>query len=82
MEGEEALDQDEITDITTNFLACQSSMQTSSQKDVHDFMQKYCNDEAFEKTYEYYFNLSQVYLKDQCTEQGLKTLKDAFEKSK
>lgn len=45
-------------------------------------MASYCNDEAFEKTYEYYFNLSQVYLKDQCTEEGLKILKEAYEKSK
>lgn len=63
-EGEEPLDQDEITDITTNYLACQASVQKSSQEEVQNFLQQYCSDSGFEQTYEYFFNLSQVYLKD------------------
>lgn len=58
IEGEEPLDQDEITDITTNYLACQSSVQKSSQQDVKKFLQQYCSDSGFEQTYEYFFNLS------------------------
>ena len=40
-EGEEPLDQDEITDITTNYLACQASVQKSSQEEVQNFLQQY-----------------------------------------
>ena len=54
----ETLDQDEITDISTNYLACQSSVQKSSQAEVEKFLKEHCSDPAFEQTYEYYFNLS------------------------
>jgi hypothetical protein len=49
---------------------------------VEKFIAKYCEGSNFEKTYEFFFNLSQVYLKDQCTQESLKQLRDAFEKSK
>ena len=74
------LDQDEVADIATNYLACQSSI--GNKQDVEKFIAKYCESSSFEKTYEFYFNLSQVYLKDQCTEASLKQLRDAYEKSK
>lgn len=49
---------------------------------MEKFLKEHCSDPGFEQTYEYFFNLSQVYLKDQCTDLALKTLKDSFEKSK
>jgi HD superfamily phosphohydrolase len=79
-QGAADLDQDEVADILTNYLACQSSNRAANTKEVESFLSKYSD--SFEKTYEYYFNLSQVYLKDSCTEMSLKQLREAYEKSK
>lgn len=81
-DGTNELDQDEVADIVTNYLACQSSNLGSSTQQVEKFISKYCESPQFEKTYEFYFNLSQVYLKDHCTDQSLKKLREAYEKSK
>lgn len=79
-EGVETLDEDEIMDTLTNFLACSSNQKESSQAAVNE-ISKYCG-AGFEKTYEYFFNLSQVYLKDNMTEESIQGLRDAYEKSK
>ena len=50
------LDQDEVADIATNYLACQSSI--GNRQEVEKFIAKYCENSSFEKTYEFYFNLS------------------------
>ena len=56
--AEEKLDADEVTDIIVNFLACESSLAHSSLDEIRELQQKYCSSEGFEKTYEYFFNLS------------------------
>lgn len=56
-------DQDEVADILTNYLACQSNNLEAKSQDIEKFIQRY-GEGNFEKTYEFYFNLSQVYLKD------------------
>lgn len=51
-------DKDEVSDIVTNLLAC-----ASNYPDYTDAVNKLINALAFDKTYEFYFNLSQVELK-------------------
>ena len=51
---------EDASDIVVNYLACQSSVAGESTKDV----EKSLPELSFEKSYEYHFNLSQVYLKD------------------
>ena len=49
---------DEITDSMTNYLACQASGADESLKVIEDLINKMPNES--EKTYELYFNLSQI----------------------
>jgi hypothetical protein len=46
-------DKDEVSDIITNLLAC-----SSNYPEYSEAIQKLINGLAFEKTYEFYFNLS------------------------
>ena len=55
-----ALDKDEVIDVVTNFMACQSSVPTTTTTKVEKIIQQYCSDPDIEKEkhYEFYFNLS------------------------
>ena len=60
------MDVEDASDIVVNYLACQSSLLTESTQDVEKSLPSF----AFEKSYEYHFNLSQVYLKDGFTQKA------------
>jgi len=68
LEGEEGkLAADEQLDIITNYLACHASLPPSESqiKEVEQFMSEFgsANDgQDSQKSYEYYFNLAQIYL--------------------
>ena len=82
VEGAEELDDDEITDIVTNYLACSTNEEQASTDKVNAIISKYCGSNESDKTYEFFFNLSQVYLKDNLTEKAIDGLRQAFNKSK
>ena len=82
VEGAEELDDDEITDIVTNYLACSTNDEQASTEKINDLLNKYCGSNNENKTYEFFFNLSQVYLKDNLTEKAINGLREAFNKSK
>lgn len=79
----QTLDKDEVVDIVTNFMACQSSVVSQTSKKVEKIIQKFCSDPEIEeeKHYEFYFNLSQIYLKDDDPESALQYLREAFKKA-
>lgn len=83
-EGEQgaSLDKDEVIDVVTNFIACQSSVPSITTTKVEKIIEQYCSDPDIqnEKHYEFYFNLSQIYLKDDDPEQALHYLREAFKK--
>ena len=56
--AEGKLEADEIMDIITNYLACQSSIGHSSIEEIQGLLQNYCNGDTYEKTYEFFFNMS------------------------
>ena len=62
-EGEDqevALENDEVIDIITNYLACQSSVPSNTITKAEKIIEQYCSDAEIqnEKHYEFYFNLS------------------------
>ena len=77
-ESEDKLEADEVSDIVVNYLACHSSTSQQSSADVEKFISRF---HGFEETYEYSFNLSQVYLKDGRTEEALACLRKAYTKA-
>ena len=82
-EGAETLEKDEIVDIVTNYLACQSSVTNKTIEKVEKIIKDYCSDPGIEseKHYEFFFNLSQIYMKDDDPEQSLFYLRQAFKKA-
>ena len=64
-------------------MACQSSVPSQTTKHVEKVIEEYCSDPSIqeEKHYEFYFNLSQIYLKDDDPEQALHYLREAFKKA-
>jgi translation initiation factor 2B subunit (eIF-2B alpha/beta/delta family) len=60
--GEENLEGNEIMDIITNYLACESAIGKSSVQEIQNLVDTYCSRDDVEKTYEFFFNLSQVHL--------------------
>lgn len=79
--AEGKLDADEVMDIITNYLACESSLAHSSMEEIKELQESYCAGAGFEKTYEFFFNLSQVHLKDARNEEALALLKQAYDKA-
>jgi len=72
------LEADEVSDIIVNYLACQSSTSSKSTEEVKKVMAQFS---GFDQTYEYFFNLSQVYLKDDMVDESLKCLRSAYDKA-
>ena len=81
--GPISLDNDEVIDIVTNYLACKSSVSNETKNQVEKLIQEYCSSPEIEneKHYEFYFNLSQIYMKDDDPEQSLFYLREAFKKA-
>lgn len=68
-------------DLATNYFACSS--QGSSLSKIQSIVESYCqNISEQERTYEFYFNLAQCYLKEGHSETALETLKKACNKAK
>jgi hypothetical protein len=55
-----SLDNDEVIDIVTNYLACKSSVPNDTINNVEKLIEQYCSEAEIEneKHYEFYFNLS------------------------
>lgn len=60
---------DEVSDIITNLLACAANQEDSIQS-----IEGLAQGVQFDKTYEYFFNLSQVRMKQQLHQEALKVL--------
>ena len=74
---------DDIIDIVTNYMACQSSLAKVDWNEVELFLKKYCGDIPDDKKhYEYFFNLSQINLNAHDVKEAVQNLKIAFEKAK
>ena len=78
IDNKSEIESEDVSDIIVNYLACQSSIGTGSNEEIEQTLKPF---EGFEMTYEYYFNLSQVYLKDGLNEESYKCLRDAYEKA-
>ena len=74
----ERLEADEVSDIIVNYLACQSS---TSGECLAEIQKVIGNNKGFDETYEYYFNLSQVYLKEGHVQKSVELLEQAYEKA-
>lgn len=72
------LDKDEVPDVIVNCLACISSSDKLSIEQTEHLLKKF---EGLEKSYEFYFNLSQVYLKNDQSDLAIKFLRDAHDKA-
>ena len=66
-------------DLATNYFACSSQAQSLSKVHVEAFCKNISEEQ---RTYEFYFNLAQVYLKEGDTLTALETLKKACNKAK
>lgn len=74
------LPEDEVMDVATNFLACMASLKTPNLAEVEGFIRDYVEGRG-DKTYEYYFNLSQVQLLARHTEAAIQNIKVAFDRA-
>lgn len=72
------LEAEDVSDILVNYLACQSSQATTSLEEVNKLVSDY---QGAAETYEYLFNLSQIYLKLGENETAYKFLKEAHDKA-
>ena len=63
-------------DLATNYFACASSSQGQCLSKVQSIVESFCkNISEEERTYEFYFNLAQVFLKEGDPLTALETLK-------
>lgn len=62
IQADENLEGNEIMDIITNYLACESAIGKSTAQEIQSMVENYCSRDDIEKTYEFFFNLSQVHL--------------------
>jgi tetratricopeptide (TPR) repeat protein len=76
-EGEK-LEADEVSDIIVNYLACQSCTSDECLAQIQKVIDQ---NKGFDETYEYFFNLSQVYLKEGHIQQSIDLLEQAYEKA-
>lgn len=65
--------EDEVADIFTNLLAC-----ASNSEDLIPTVERLADGFKFDKTYEYFFNQSQVEMKQELHQQALQTLLKSF----
>ena len=70
------LDSDEIQDVIVNCLACICSSDSITIEHTQQLLKKF---EGLEKSYEFYFNLSQVYLKNDKSDLAIKFLREAHD---
>ena len=78
VENKEEIESDDVSDIIVNYLACQSSLPNAQIKEVQETLTKF---KDFEMSYEYHFNLSQVYLKDDSNLEAYECMRQAYEKA-
>lgn len=72
------LSSEDIIDILTNYLACQSSVDAVDLEKLENTLDNFKAD----KSYEYFFNLSQVYLKEKSLEKAHEALMQAHKLAK
>ena len=72
------LSEEDMMDILTNYLACQSSIDHDDLEKLENML----NNFKAEKSYEYFFNLSQVYLKEKDLEKAHEILMQAYKLAK
>ena len=70
------LDSDEIQDVIVNCLACICSSDSITIEQTQQLLKKF---DGLEKSYEFYFNLSQVYLKNDKSDLAIKFLREAHD---
>ena len=69
-------DQDELADILTNMLACASNQDDAAIFQVQKLVDKTSGE--IERTYEFFFNLCQVQMKQQLQEEAFRSLVHSY----